>query len=111
MSYAPEVQGLSGRLFAAGLSRVIPEEFSDERHQRVALDRWRRQSVPIVLVEDVELYEEYPREFALIDAHLREHYALAGQIEIDGEHVLRVMTWRHRAPVGTFTDTGLPCFR
>jgi len=111
MSYAPEVQGLSGRLFAAGLSRVIPEEFSDERHQRTALDRWRHQTVPIVLIENAELYEEYPSEFRLIDSYLQEHYALAGEIEIDGDHVLRVMTSRNATPVGTFGDTGLPCFR
>jgi hypothetical protein len=111
MSYAPEVLGLSGRLFGAGMSRVIPEEFAEERHQRIALERWRRQSIPLVLIEDEELYAEYPREFVLLDRYLQEHYALAGRLEIDGGHVLRVMAWRARTPARTFGDTGLPCFQ
>ncbi len=110
MAYAPEVVGLSGRLFAAGLSRVIPEEFAAEAHQRIALDRWQRQSVPIVLVDDAEL-EEYAREFTLLDRYLRERYEIAGEIEIDGGQKLHVFARRAPGPNGTFRDTTLPCFR
>jgi hypothetical protein len=110
MAYAPEVGGLSGRLFAAGLSRVIPEEFSAERHQRAALVRWKRQSVPIVLVDEAEL-EEYAREFALLDTHLREQYEMTGEIEIDGGQTLQVFARRSPGPRGTFAGTTLPCFR
>ena len=110
MTYAPEVVGLSGRLFAAGLSRVIPEEFSSSRHQRVAVDRWKRQSVPIVLAEDVELYAEYPQEFALLDKYLHEHYEFAGPLELDGGHVMRVFARRMPGPTGTFRASTLPCF-
>jgi hypothetical protein len=113
MTYAPEVVGLSGRLFAAGMSRIIPEEFSAERHQRVALDRWQRQSVPIVLAEDEERYqeEEYAREFRLLDEYLHARYAAAGELELDGGHVMRIFARRDPAATGTFADTMLPCFR
>ncbi|MGH9348737.1 MAG: hypothetical protein ACRD26_15875 [Vicinamibacterales bacterium] len=112
MTYAPEVVGLSGRLFAAGLSRVSPEEFAADDHQRLSVERWSRQSVPIVLTEDAGIYDRsYPSEFRLLDEYLQSHYEPAGRIEIDGGVVLRVMARREAVATGTFGDTGLPCFR
>ncbi len=111
MTYAPEIVGLSGRLFAAGLSRLIPEEFTSERHQRVSIERWKQQSVPIVLTEDDALYKSYPMEFSLVDAYVKANYEVAGRVEIDGGAMLRVWARRGAQPKGTFGSTGLPCFQ
>jgi hypothetical protein len=111
MPYAPEILGLSGRLFAAGRSRIASGEYTSESNQRSAVARWSAEHVPIVLADDTEEYDStYPSEFPLIHAYLSANYDEAGRIEIDGGRVLRVMTRRGETPAGTY-DGGLPCFR
>lgn len=110
MAYAPEIVPLSGRLFAAGVARVIGEEFVSERHQRQAVERWSRQSVPLVLTEPDELHAALGREFDRLEEYLRRHYEPAGSIEADGGLRLRVFARRSPGPTGTFGADRLPCF-
>lgn len=108
ISYQPEILPLADRRFGAGRASLVPELLTGEHDQRSLIDRWSRQSVPIVLVEDDP---EYAREIPLVRAYLSERYAAAGTLEIDGGDVLKVLARRDLTPTGTFTGTPLPCFQ
>lgn len=105
VTYAPEVTGLSGRLFAGGRPSFLPGFFEEERHSRFLLEKLRRESVPIVLAEDEPYYAAYP----LLAPYLRDTYQEQGRIEIDGGRTLRVLARRDR-PSQPFGPSGLPCF-
>jgi len=105
VSYAPEVEGLSGRLFAGGRASFVPGFYEDERYSRFLLERLRAQSVPLVLAEEEPYYVSFP---GLAD-YLRQTYEERGRIEIDGGKWLRVLAhkaWNARS----FGPDGLPCF-
>jgi hypothetical protein len=105
LTYAPAVGGLSGRLFGGGRPAFVPGFYEDERHSRFLITRLRTQSVPIILAERESYYEAYP----LLAAYLRDAYAEAGQVAIDGDRTLRVLGKRGVAshPYG---PAMLPCF-
>jgi hypothetical protein len=105
VSYAPEVAGLSGRLFAGGRPTFMPGFFEDERHSRFLMAKLRRESVPIVLAEDEPYYAAYP----LLAAYLRDAYVEQGRVEVDGGRMLRVLARRGLSsfPYGA---AKLPCF-
>jgi len=112
MSYQPELLALADRRFGAGRAAVMPDLLSDDTHERVMLERWRRQRVPIVITESSKDYEsDYPAQFALLHAYLQTTYEPAGPLAIDGGDVLRVLRDRRLSPVRTFGADNLPCFR
>jgi hypothetical protein len=112
MSYQPELLALSDRRFGAGRAAVLPDLLSDDAHEKVMLERWREQRVPLVITAPSDDYEsDYPTQFALLHAYLQEAYAPAGSLEIDGGDVLQVLSDRRLTPVRTFGDEKLPCFR
>ncbi|HEV8393928.1 MAG TPA: hypothetical protein VGQ37_06620 [Vicinamibacterales bacterium] len=105
VSYAPEVGGLSGRLFGGGRATFLPGFYEDERYSRFLMARLGRESVPIVLAEDEPYYAAYP----LLAPYLRDVYVEQGRVEIDGGRTLRVLTKRGLVsrPYG---PAMLPCF-
>jgi hypothetical protein len=105
VSYAPEVGGLSGRLFAGGRATFLPGFYEDERYSSFLMARLRRESVPVVLAEDEPYYAAYP----LLGPYLREAYEERGRVEIDGGRSLRVLARRGLSgrPYGSAM---LPCF-
>jgi hypothetical protein len=105
VSYAPEVGGLSGRLFGGGRATFLPGFYEDERYSRFLMDRLGRESVPIVLAEDEPYYAAYP----LLAPYLRDVYVEQGRVEVDGGRTLRVLTKRGLTsrPYG---PAMLPCF-
>jgi hypothetical protein len=105
VSYAPEVGGLSERLFAGGRATFLPGFYEDERYSRFLLERLSQESVPIALAEEEPYYAAYP----LLPAYLRSVYEDRGTLEIDGGKRLRVLT-RRGAGAGRARPDGLPCF-
>jgi len=112
LSYLPEILPFSGRLFAGGVASLLLAANTDEGDAFV-LERLRAQSVPLVLL-DPEQLEPFVAPsgdpyFPRLHAYLRERYDLAGAL--GGDQPILVLAERMRAPVSTFGDTGLPCFR
>jgi hypothetical protein len=105
VSYAPEVGGLSGRLFAGGRATFLPGFYEDERYSRFLMSRLASESVPIVLAEDEPYYAAYP----LLAPYLRDAYVEQGHVEIDGSRRLRVLA-RRGVPSRPYGSSGLPCF-
>jgi hypothetical protein len=105
VAYAPEVGGLSGRLFGGGRASFMPGFFEEERYSRFMMDRLIRESVPIVLAEDEPYYAAYP----LLAPYLRDAYVERGRVEIDGGRTLRVLTKRGLAG-RSYGPAMLPCF-
>jgi hypothetical protein len=111
MAYQPELLALADRRFGAGRAAVLPDLLSEDEHERVMLQRWRQQQVPLVLTEPGDDYaSDYRDQFAVLDGYLQSEYEPAGTLPIDGGE-LRVLRRRTRAAVRQFGDEGLPCFR
>ena len=109
---APEILAFAGRLFAGGQPTFRPGFYRLERDQRVTLDRWRQQSVPIVLTDEEHIYApNFGAQFYLIDEYLKAHYELAGQLPALAAGPVRVFALRSRSPTSQYRSTGLPCFR
>jgi hypothetical protein len=107
ISYQPELLPLADRRFAAGRASVIPGLLTDESHQQRLVERWQRQSVPIVLVEPAE---EHAYEIPIVLKHLLEHYVDSGPIEVNGGLELHIYTERGRPASRTYGPSGWPCF-
>lgn len=111
LTYEPEILPFAGRLFGAGRLSVIPGFVLGERHQRVLVDRWRQQSVPVALVEFEAFFDPASPVAPLVRDHLLAHYQPAGSLRL-GDRVLRVFVSRDRTattvwPVGA---ESWPCF-
>jgi hypothetical protein len=112
MPYWPELLPLADRRFAGGRLSVLPGFLTTESHQRVMVQRWRRQSVPIVLVDEEASYQSaYKFAVPLINAYLFERYVFAGTLRVSENATLRVFVDRLRRPAGVFGDAMLPCFQ
>jgi hypothetical protein len=105
VSYAPEVGGLSGRLFGGGRATFVPGFYIEDRYSQFLFARLASQSVPIVLAEEEPYYAGYSR----LGEYLRDTYEERGRVEIDGGRFLRVLARRGR-PSRPFGPEGLPCF-
>jgi hypothetical protein len=108
ISYQPELLPLADRRFAAGRASLIPGLLTDDDHQRRLVERWNRESVPLVLVEPAE---EHVHEIPIVYKHLIDRYVDSGPMTINGEVVLHVYAERGRPVSGTFGPGAWPCFR
>jgi hypothetical protein len=108
ISYQPELLPLADRRFAGGRASVIPGLLTDDAHQSRMVERWDRESVPIVLVEPAE---EHVYEIPILYRHLVERYVDSGPLPVNGNKVLHVYAERQRRPTGEFGPQALPCFR
>ena len=111
-TYGAEFLVFARRGFAAGHANFVPGLYTSEHEQVAAISQARRQLVPIAITDPAETYEEdFVPDFPLVDQYLRERYVEAGTIDKDGGPYLRVLVERNRQASGTFSSTGLPCFR
>lgn len=109
---APEILAFAGRLFAGGQPTFRTGFYRLERDQRLTLDRWRQQSVPLVLTDQERTYTpNFAAQFYLIDEYLKAHYDLAGELPALAGDPVRVFAVRSRTPISQYRTTGLPCFR
>jgi len=108
--FAPEVYFYSERKFAAGLAFFYPRFFSSPAEEEVAFARFRKQTVPIVIV-DVSSYEQsFIHDHPKLAAHLADEYAVAGEVTATDARY-RVLTDRRAVPVRVSTPWSLPCFQ
>jgi hypothetical protein len=111
MSYQPETLPYARRLFGAGRLSVIPKYILGPENEAELVGFWQRQSVPLVLVEFDEFLTTTGHDFPVVRRYLREHYHEDGSIGLSTSRTLHVFATNDRAPLSTFGDERLPCFR
>jgi hypothetical protein len=67
--------------------------------------------VPLVLVEFDEFLTTTGHDFPAVRRYLRAHYHEDGSIGLSPSRMLHVFATNDRAPLSTFGDERLPCFR
>jgi hypothetical protein len=108
--YLPQVLALAQRGFAGGHADLRPGFFGSDAAQRLTVSRLQRQSVPLILLDADDSYEEFRTSFPLVTAYIDRRYAVAGTRVLDGRHGLTLLVSRDREPAGTFEAFGWPCF-
>jgi len=110
LTYHPEILPFAGRLFAAGRLSVIPGYVLGPRQQEALVAQWRRERVPIALVEYEEFTDPASPAAPLVRDYLLEHYRRAARVETEAAP-LTVFVGRDRAVVSVDPAQGLPCLR
>jgi hypothetical protein len=106
-----EVTVFAGRPFAAGQPTFRPGFYTLPADQALMLRRLYGQSVPVVLTEDEEDYEDnFASGFPQIDAYIKANYDLVGRLSALTGGPMRIFVQRGLVPTSTYRDTGLPCF-
>ncbi len=108
-AYMPQVLALARRAFAGGHGDLRPGFFGTEEAQRLTVARLEAQSVPIVLLEADESYENFRKAFPLIVAHLDAHYRVVG-VHAFERFRTTLLVRRDRVPQSTYAPLDWPCF-
>ena len=109
-SYLPQVLALARRAFAGGHADLRPGFFEFEDAQRLTLERLRRQSVPIILLDTEDSLRSFYRSFPIITAYIDQEYRQAGTHTFDGRFGLTLYVRKDRMPNGTWQPLEWPCF-
>jgi hypothetical protein len=109
-SYLPQVLAMARRAFAGGHADLRPGFFEFDDAQRLTLERLRRQSVPIILLDTEDSLRSFYRSFPIITAHIDEEYRQAGTHTLDGRFGLTLYVRKDRMPSGTWQPLGWPCY-
>jgi hypothetical protein len=110
IGFEPQVFFLSERGFAGGVAFYDLGWSTSEPDQRLAIERWSRQRVPIVVAVRSE-WKSFSNDHRLLREWLDEHYQRISLSTFDGNKELSVLVDTSYAPAGTHPDTGLPCYR
>jgi hypothetical protein len=109
---APEILAMAGRSFAGGQPTFRPGFYTLESDQQRTLAQLRRESVPIVLLDEEGVYSShFVPQFRRIDEYVMASYDRAGVLPAPAGPPVQVFTERGRAAAGHYRMTGLPCFR
>jgi hypothetical protein len=108
--YLPQVLALAKRAFAGGHADLRPGFFATDSAQRLTLDRLRRQSVPIMLLDDGESLQQFRSAFPLITAYVDDQYRLAGTHEFDERFGISLFVRKDLTPQSTWDPLGWPCY-
>ena len=109
-AYMPQVLALARRAFAGGHADLRPGFFTTEEAQRLTLERLRRQSVPVILLDTGRSLENFRASFPLVTAHIDREYRLAGEHEFDGRFGVSLFVRKDATPTGTWEPLGWPCY-
>jgi hypothetical protein len=109
-AYLPQVLGLAQRAFAGGHADLRPGFFATDDAQRLTVSRLEAQSVPIVLLDSGQSYENFRSSFPLVTAYIDRHFQLAGTREFDGRFGINLFVRKDLTPAGTFETFGWPCY-
>jgi hypothetical protein len=108
-SYLPQVLGLARRGFAAGYGDLRPGFDVTPGAQALALQRLRRQRVPIALLATGDSLANFREDFPLLTGYFDAEYDVAGRHTFDDRFgvTLLVRAGLPRTPV--FEPLGWPC--
>jgi hypothetical protein len=106
--YRPELYYAAGRGFAAGRLYFLSSLAPSPEFKAFSLDRLRAERVPIALVEPED--REFADVFPGLHQYLQQHYRPAGQVAYWNVR-FDVLVDARITPIGTWMDSGLPCYR
>jgi hypothetical protein len=109
-SYLPQVLAMARRAFAGGHADLRPGFFEFDDAQRLTLERLRRQSVPIILLDTEDSLRSFYRSFPIITAYIDQEYRQAGTHTFDGRFGLTLYVRKDRMPNGTWQPLEWPCY-
>lgn len=109
--YWPQVTALAQRPFAAGHGDLRPGFFDTPADQALTVSRMRAQRVPLVIHPVGERLERFTSEFKDVNAYLNTAYRTVGQFDLGNDIEVTLLASRAIPPVGTWRDTGWPCYR
>ncbi len=108
--YLPQVLALARRAFAGGHADLRPGFFGTPGAQRLTVERLRRQSVPIMLLDTGQSLENFRSSFPLVTTYIDNRYQLAGTHEFDGRFGISLFVRKDLKPAGTWGPLGWPCY-
>ena len=108
--YLPQVLALAQRAFAGGHADLRPGFFATDDAQRLTVARLKAQSVPIILLDTEQSYENFRNGFPLVMAHIDQEYQLAGTRVFDERFGINLFTRKDLTPTGTWEPLGWPCY-
>jgi hypothetical protein len=109
-SYMPQVLALARRAFAGGHADLRPGFFATEEAQRLTLERLKLQTVPIMLLDTGESYQNFRKSFPLVTAYIDEQYQLAGTHVFDGRFGVSLFVRRSMTPSSVWAPLAWPCY-
>ena len=109
-AYMPQVLALARRAFAGGHADLRPGFFTTEEAQRLTLERLRRQSVPVILLDTGKSLENFRESFPLVTSHIDREYRLAGEHEFDRRFGVSLFVRKDATPASTWEPLGWPCY-
>ena len=109
-AYMPQVLALARRAFAGGHADLRPGFFRTEEAQRLTLARLRQQSVPLVMLETGDSYDNFRRSFPLVMAYIEANYQQVGTRVFDRRFGVTLFAERRRVPTGVWDELGWPCY-
>jgi hypothetical protein len=110
IGFEPQVFFLSERGFAGGVAFYDLGWSTSERDQRLAIERWSKQQVPIVVAVRAE-WKSFSKDHRLLREWLDQQYQRISVSDFGGNKELAVLANTSYVPAGTHADTGLPCYR
>jgi hypothetical protein len=109
--YIPQVLAMARRAFAGGHADLRPGFFDAVEAQTRTIERLRRQSVPVALLESGDEYRNFRKAFPLIADYFDANYRLAATRTFDGRFVLQLFARVELRSRRDFTLLDWPCFR
>ncbi len=109
-AYMPQVLALARRAFAGGHADLRPGFFATDEAQQLTLQRLRRQSVPIVLLDTDTSLQNFRDSFPIVTQYLDARYRLAGTHVFDGRFGVSLYVRRDLTVRGTWAPLGWPCY-
>jgi hypothetical protein len=105
----PEIFYFADRPFAAGQVSYFSNFYSSPEQQREAIDRWRKQVVPIALTQPAARFaDEFATDYPFLTEYLRGRYHKVGQLAVEQGTVVDVwVEGTQKRPLDR--QTGLPC--
>jgi hypothetical protein len=108
--YLPQVVALARRGFAGGHADLRPGFFGSVEAQQLTVRRLAAQSVPVVLLESGDAYENFRKEFPLVTVYLDWNYEVVDTRVFDERFGTTLLVERRRPSQGIYEPLGWPCF-
>ena len=108
--YMPQVLALAQRAFAGGHADLRPGFFGTDEAQHLTVTRLQAQSVPLILLDTDQSFENFRSSFPLVMAHIDREYQLAGTRVFDERFGVNLFVRKDRTPSGTWEPLAWPCY-
>ncbi|HSD74342.1 MAG TPA: hypothetical protein VLB75_06200, partial [Steroidobacteraceae bacterium] len=109
-AYMPQVLALARRAFAGGHADLRPGFFETEEAQRLTVDRLRRQSVPLILLDTGDSLRNFRKSFPIVIEHIEREYRFVGEHVFDERFGISLFVRKDRQPTRNWSPLEWPCY-